>query len=269
MGLWVASTALPCGHPRVFRAPATRARWLRTGAWMGRALAVLPLSRRHRASARSAWVVAFLAVASVWAVACGDPEPLDRSGLPFYSSAEFTAQWPTAAQGREHPPHQIAAFSLTNHLDQVITHQSLRGHIYVANFFFAHCQSVCPKMAVSFRTVQAAYRNDPQVLLVSHSVEPSMDTPESLREYAAKNQVIAGKWHLLTGDQGVIYALARKSYFAEKSLGMQRKADEFLHTENMLLIDAHGRIRGIYNATLATEAERVIADIAALGGVRY
>lgn len=205
-----------------------------------------------------------LAALGCLATACGEPQLLGKSGLPFYSSAEFTASWPTAAQGQAQPPHQISAFSLTNHLDQQVTGQSLRGRIYVANFFFAHCQSVCPKMAVSMRAIQAAYRNDPQLLLLSHSVEPAMDTPESLREYAAKNQVIAGKWHLLTGDQSVIYTLARKSYFAEKSLGLQRKVDEFLHTENMLLIDGHGRIRGIYNATLPTEAERVIEDIAAL-----
>ena len=240
MGLWVASTASRYAH-RSHRAVLVT--WL-----------------------RRAWLAVVTATLGCLALSCGEPALLGPSKLPFYSSAEFTAEWPTAAQGRERPPHQIAAFSLINHLDQTVTQQTLRGHIYVANFFFAHCQSICPKMAVSFRTIQAAFHDDPQVLLVSHSVEPSMDTPESLREYAAKNQVTAGKWHLLTGEQAVIYRLARSSYFAEKTQGMQRKADEFLHTENMLLIDALGRIRGIYNATLPAEAERVVQDIQALKG---
>jgi protein SCO1/2 len=90
---------------------------------------------------------------------------------------------------------------------------------------------------------------------------PEKDSQDVLRSYAADNGVVAGKWHLLTGDKESIYSLARRSYFAEKQLGFRKDSGEFLHTENMLLIDRHGRIRGIYNATLPVDADRAIEDI--------
>jgi protein SCO1/2 len=201
-----------------------------------------------------------LVAVMVLASACQKAES-PSSGLPFYNTADFTAVWldPSAAGAEQ--IHRIAAFSLTNQLGQTVTDQSLRGRLYVANFFFARCQSICPKMATQFRKIQAATRDDDAVVLVSHSVDPERDTLQSLQEYAAQNKVTAGKWHLLTGDREAIYRLARQSYFAEKSLGLTKTSDEFLHTENMFLIDRHGRIRGIYNATLEVEADRILEDI--------
>ena len=181
--------------------------------------------------------------------------------LPFYSSEDFTAEWMEPSDPRLPKLHRIAPFSLRNQAGELVTNATLQGKIYVANFFFTGCQGICPKMATNLRRVQNAFISDDEVLLVSHSVMPEKDSQDVLRSYAADNGVVAGKWHLLTGDKESIYSLARRSYFAEKQLGFRKDNGEFLHTENMLLIDRHGRIRGIYNATLSVDADRAIEDI--------
>lgn len=181
--------------------------------------------------------------------------------LPFYSSADFTAEWLTPDQPAYEKIHRIAPFALRNQAGQTVTNGTLRGKIYVANFFFSSCPMVCPKMLANLRRIQAAFQNDAQVELVSHSVMPDVDSVNVLQEYARDNGIVAGKWHLLTGDKEVIYKLARDSYFAEKQSRSPAKSGEFLHTESMLLIDGEGRIRGVYNATLPLDAERAIEDI--------
>jgi protein SCO1 len=185
-------------------------------------------------------------------------------GLPFYETADFTAEWIAPTEPRYRSIHTIAPFSLVDQEGAVVSSESLRGKIYVANFFFTRCQDVCPRMAVGLRKVQSAFRDDAAVVLVSHSVMPSVDSVETLRAYGAQNGVRPGKWHLVTGEKEVIYGLARRSYFVEKRLGVDKKPNELLHTENMVLVDRHGRIRGIYNATVALDAERLIEDIRAL-----
>lgn len=181
--------------------------------------------------------------------------------LPFYCAEDFTAEWIAPTDPRYSKIHRIAPFSLRNQQGDVVSNATLAGKIYVANFFFTSCPGICPKMATNLLRVQTAFASDDDVRLVSHSVMPDSDTPEVLQVYASEHGVTAGKWHLLTGDKQSIYDLARRSYFAEKVLGFRKDTSEFLHTENMLLIDRHGRIRGIYNATLPVDADRAIDDI--------
>lgn len=188
----------------------------------------------------------------------------DVTGLPFYETADFTAEWIAPAEPRYRSIHTIAPFSLVDQEGVVVSNETLRRKIYVANFFFTRCQDVCPRMAVGLRKVQSAFRDDAAVVLVSHTVMPSVDSVETLRAYGAQNGVLPGKWHLVTGDKEVVYGLARRSYFVEKRLGVDKKSNELLHTENMVLVDRHGRIRGIYNATVILDAERLIEDIRAL-----
>ena len=138
---------------------------------------------------------------------------------------------------------------------------SLRGKLYVAIFFFTQCTSLCPKMLVNFRRIQRAFRDEPRVMLVSHSVMPSVDSEAVLRRYARENGVDSQKWKLLTGDKETIYALARRSYFAEKRAGLTKTDRELLHTENMLIVDGEGRLRGVFNATLPVEADRAIDEL--------
>ncbi|MDB5198036.1 MAG: electron transporter [Flaviaesturariibacter sp.] len=184
--------------------------------------------------------------------------------LPFYNTAEFDASWIEENDSRYSRIHTIDSFTLQNQLGQTIRKDSLDGFIYVANFFFTTCAGICPKMTTNLKSLQDTFAANNQIKLVSFSVMPWVDSVPKLKEYAEANNINPSKWYLLTGDKEKIYRLARTSFFAEKGLGLQKNADEFLHTESMLLIDKKGRIRGIYNATQKPDIERVIDDITVL-----
>ncbi len=180
-------------------------------------------------------------------------------GLPYYNTPDFTPIWSTVKTPDS--IHTIAAFQFTDQNNTSITHATFKNKIYVANFFFTACSSVCPKMMNNLLEVQKAFANDTDVLLLSHSVTPWKDSVAVLKSFANEYKINDLQWHLVTGKKSEIYELARKSYFAEEEPGFTRDSSEFLHTEHVLLIDKKSRIRGIYNGTLALEMQRLIADI--------
>jgi protein SCO1 len=193
--------------------------------------------------------------------ACHTSKKKDNDTLPFYNTAQMDAEWITETDARYAKIHTIDTFVLQNQLGHVITKDSLDGHIYVANFFFSICPSICPKMMNNLQTLQDTFAHNNQIKMVSFSVMPWVDTVGRLKKYGESNDINPNKWHLLTGDEVRIYTLARTSFFAEKGLGLKKGTDEFLHTESMLLIDKKGRIRGIYNATQVPDMGRVTEDI--------
>ncbi len=184
-----------------------------------------------------------------------------EDALPFYNTAQFDAEWIAESDSNYKTIHTIDNFSLQNQLGNIITRDSLDGHIYVANFFFTTCGGICPKMTNNLVALQDSFAANPHIKLVSFSVMPWVDSVPKLYDYALTNNINPAKWSLLTGDKEQIYDLARISFFAEKGLGLQKTSDEFLHTESMLLIDKKGRIRGVYNATQKVDIERVTDDI--------
>ncbi len=188
----------------------------------------------------------------------------DYVALPFYNSAEFTAEWIKPNDSNYTSIHTIDTFSLTNQLGHTITKDSLYGNIYIANFFFTSCTSICPKMANNLEWLQDTFAANKDIKLVSFSVNPEEDSVETLNIYGESHNINPFKWYLLTGKRDEIYSLGRKSYFAERELGLKKDSTEFLHTESMLLIDKKGRIRGIYNATEKVDINRVIDDIRTL-----
>lgn len=181
--------------------------------------------------------------------------------LPFYNTPDFTPVWLSPADAGYPAIHTIAPFSLTNQLGNTITNRQTKGKIYAANFFFASCGSICPKMMDNLAAVQRAFLHDDRVLILSHTVTPLRDSVPVLLKYAATHQINNTKWWLLTGNQDAIYKLARKAYFAEDITGYNKSANEFLHTENVILVDKHGRIRGVYNGTLPLEISTLISHI--------
>ena len=203
----------------------------------------------------------FFVVACLFLFSCRIKE---EEVLPFYNSAQFDAEWINAREVRYDSIHTVDTFSLKNQLGQTITKDSLNGYIYVANFFFTTCSSICPKMINNLQVLQDSFANNSAVKLVSFSVMPWVDSVAALKEYGDLHDVDPKKWYLLTGSKERIYDLGRKSYFAEKGLGLQKTTNEFLHTESMLLIDKKGRLRGIYNATQKVDIERVSEDIKVL-----
>lgn len=156
--------------------------------------------------------------------------------------------------------HTIADFSFTNQNGKTITQKDYEGKIYVADFFFTTCGSICPKMTTNLVEVQKAFINNPKVMLLSHTVFPETDSISVLKAYALKNGVIDSKWNLVTGDKKQIYSMARKSYLAVK-LGKPEELYDMVHTENFVLVDSKRRVRGFYDGTKKEEIERLIEDI--------
>jgi protein SCO1/2 len=184
--------------------------------------------------------------------------------LPYYNSAEFTPIWIDSNSSELQSFHKIPEFSLTNQDGNLVTEKTFENKIYVTDFFFTFCSGICPKMTDNMGVLQEEFKGDGSVLLLSHSVTPDHDTPAVLQEYADAKGVIPGKWHLVTGDRQEIYDLGRMAYFVEEDLGLEKKANDFLHTENFVLIDKNKHIRGIYNGLNKTAIAQLITDIKTL-----
>jgi protein SCO1/2 len=192
-------------------------------------------------------------------------KPKDKGlALPFINKPDFTPEWIDREDTAYKNIHTIPAFSLVNQNGETVTEKTVAGKIYVTDFIFTRCGSICPAMTRNMATLQEKYKNDDDILLLSHSVTPKMDSVPVLKRYANAKGIINGKWHLLTGDEDQIYALAKKQYFAGDTIGYYQTGNEFLHTENFILVDKQRRIRGVYNGTLALEMERLMDDIATL-----
>lgn len=156
--------------------------------------------------------------------------------------------------------HKIADFSLINQNGKTITQKDYKDKIYIADFFFTTCQTICPVMTDHMYQIQKEILDDDEVMLLSHSVTPQIDSVEQLKRYAKLKGVNDLKWNLVTGDKKQIYKLARKSYMAVKTDG---NGDEYdmIHTENFMLIDKKRQIRGYYDGTNPDEIERLLEDI--------
>lgn len=156
--------------------------------------------------------------------------------------------------------HTIADFKFTNQNGKVITQKDYEGKIYVADFFFTTCPTICPIMAANMVEVQKAIKNNPKVMLLSHTVMPDVDSVPVLKKYAIEKGVIDSKWNLVTGDKKDIYAIARKSYLAVK-MGIPEELYDMVHTENFVLVDSKRRVRGFYDGTNSEEIKKLIEDI--------
>lgn len=188
-------------------------------------------------------------------------KPKDK--LPVYNPVDVNPRLVDDSVKRISRNHRISDFDLINQNGEVVTKEDFEGKIYVADFFFTRCQTICPIMAVNMRDLQEEFRNDPDLKFLSHSVTPVIDSVPVLRAYADKNQAIDGKWEITTGDKKHIYELARKSYFAVLDEGDGGDQD-FIHTEQFILVDQKGQIRGFYDGTEKEEMQRIIDDISIL-----
>lgn len=156
--------------------------------------------------------------------------------------------------------HTIAPFSFTNQFGEKVSDSTTKDKIYIANFFFATCQSICPRMNTQLGRVAQAYNTDNDVLFLSHTINPSNDTVEVLAQYGAKYGAVKNKWHLLTGSKPAIYDLAKTSYLIN-AVEDDGTAEGFIHSEFLLLIDKQKRIRGTYDGTDSIMVNKLIEDI--------
>lgn len=183
--------------------------------------------------------------------------------LPIYNPADVNPKLVDGSVKHIRSNHQIADFKLINQNGDTITQDNYVNKIYVADFFFTRCQTICPIMSTNMGDLQEFYKDDSSVMLLSHSVTPVIDSISVLRAYADKRGIMDSKWNLVTGDKKHIYELARKSYFAVLDEG-DGGVQDFIHTEQFILVDQKRQIRGFYDGTSKDEIERIIKDIAIL-----
>ncbi|SFC94189.1 SCO family protein [Algibacter pectinivorans] len=180
--------------------------------------------------------------------------------LPIYQPTMVSTELVDSTIQHQKKYHKIADFSLTNQNGKTITQEDYKDKIYVADFFFTTCQTICPIMTTNMAEIQNEILNDDEVMLLSHSVTPEIDTVAQLKRYAIKKGVNDKKWNLVTGDKKEIYKLARKSYLAVKDQGDGGPFD-MVHTENFMLIDKKRQIRGFYDGTNTEDIKRLLKDI--------
>ena len=199
-------------------------------------------------------LVLAIAVPVAYSILGADPP------LPVYNPADINPKLvDESLHGKTHS-HRVGGFSLTNQAGQNVTHADYEGKIYVADFFFATCEGICPKMSAQMDRMNQVFAEDAEVMFLSHSVMPETDSVPLLAEYAHTYGATAGKWNLTTGSKKHIYELARKHYFAVTTEGDGGEGD-FIHTENFVLVDKEKRLRGFYDGTSSEEVNRCIEDI--------
>ncbi len=204
-------------------------------------------------------IIAFIGIFFV-AVIIGWRLLRPSQALPVYHPRDINPRLVDPAVRDTPGEHHILDFTLTDHLGHTYTRDSIQGRVLVTDFFFTTCPTICPRMTEQLGRVQEAFRDEPGLLLLSHSVTPEQDSVPVLAAHAVEKGVDPARWRLLTGPRKQIYALARRSYFAcldEGDGGMQ----DFVHTENFVLVDRQGRLRGFYDGTSPKDVDRLIEDI--------
>lgn len=184
------------------------------------------------------------------------PEP----SLPVYQPADFNPELVDSTVQHVRKYHTIRDFSLTNQNGEQVSQDNFRDKVYIADFFFTTCPSICPIMTKNMADLQEELSDETDVRLLSHSVTPEIDSVARLKEYAVENGVDDRKWDLVTGDKKEIYDLARKYYLVAKTDGDGGPYD-MIHTENFVLVDKEKRIRGTYDGTNKEDMEKLLEDV--------
>lgn len=156
--------------------------------------------------------------------------------------------------------HQVADFSLTDQTGATITQKNLDNKMYVADFIFTTCHSICPVMSDQMQRVYETYKKDSNIVFVSHTVDPEGDSVPVLAAYAARHGALAGKWYFLTGDKKQLYDLARESYLISATIG-DGGPDDFVHSQFFALVDKNKHIRGMYDGTDSVQVNKLMGDI--------
>lgn len=210
-------------------------------------------------SSNGRWaLIAYLAVAVI-AIGVGTVLLTPERDLPIYQPSDLNpALVDPAALG--HEDHRILPFTLLNQLGDTITEGEVQGDLLVVDFFFTRCATICPMLTSNMKKIQDVLAAQSGVRLLSHSVTPVADSVSVLTAYGEANGVDPDRWWLLTGEKKEVYRLARQSYFAaldEGDGGLQ----DFVHTENIVLVDTLGRLRGFYDGTDLDEVNDLVSDV--------
>ncbi len=192
-------------------------------------------------------------------VAFGDGQQVRE--LPYFEPIETGSKGKTDSLGR----HLVSDFSLVDQTGKTVTRADFESSVTVVDFFFTRCEGICPRMTTQMKRVYEKYKGNPEVKLLSHTVNPENDSAEVLAAYAKRYNADAKQWHFVTGDKPQLYNLARKSYLISDTNGDGGKED-FVHSQNFALIDKSGHIRGIYNGIDSTDVNRLLVEVDVLLG---
>jgi protein SCO1/2 len=173
--------------------------------------------------------------------------------LPFLGPKQVNAQGDTVY-------HQIPSFRFLNQDSVFVNEKDVEGKVYVADFFFTTCPTICPKMKTQMLRIYERYKDRDEVRIISHSIDPDFDTPNVLKDYASRLQVKAPKWNLLTGDKAAIYQLGQKSYMVSAQED-PNEAGGFVHSGAFILVDKNRHVRGIYDGTVEAEVNHLLEDM--------
>ena len=172
--------------------------------------------------------------------------------LPILGSREWN--------GKDTIYHTIAPFQFVDQDSSLVANSTFKDKIYVADFFFTSCRTICPIMKTQMLRVYEATKNMPDVLILSHSIDPEYDTVALLHDFADRLGVESKRWHFVTGVRDSIFKIAQTSYFTT-AMEDKTEPDGYIHSGAFLLIDKQGRIRGKYDGTKEEDVDRLIGDI--------
>lgn len=206
------------------------------------------------------FLIGFFVIFSIVFVAISYSLLKPMKSLPIYHPSMVNPELVDSTVQHIKKYHTIADFAFTNQNGEIVTHNNFADKIYVADFFFTTCPTICPIMQDNMVILQEAFKNDDRVMLLSHTVTPDIDSVPVLKQYALDKGVLDHKWHLVTGDKRDIYYIARKSYLAVKT-DDEGELYDMVHTENFILVDEKRRVRGFYDGTSSEDVARLIEDI--------
>lgn len=199
----------------------------------------------------------FICFIALCIISCGQTS---KKELPVYSPSDFNPELVDRKLQNKSESHRVSSFELINQNGKLITEEDYKNKIYVVDFFFTSCPTICPVMANNMVKLQDEFKDNDEIKFLSISVTPEIDNIPVLRKYADEHGVIDTKWNITTGDKKHIYELARKSYFAVVEQG-DGGLQDFIHTPNFILVDKRKQIRGVYDGTADEEINRLTDDL--------
>jgi protein SCO1/2 len=199
----------------------------------------------------------FLFIIAVLLTSCSEKK---ESRLPIFGEREVVAKEVNGQKVADTVYHTITHFEFINQDSLLVTNETFKDKIYVADFFFTSCRTISPKMKTQMLRVYDSIQTMPEVLILSHTIDPDYDTVGLLHDFADRLGVKSNKWHFVTGEQDSIYSIAQTSYFATAMMD-KSEPDGFIHSGAFLLIDKQGRIRGKYDGTIEGDVNKLIVDI--------
>lgn len=173
--------------------------------------------------------------------------------LPYFGQKNSIKKGDTAF-------HKVKPFCFINQYNQKVTEESIKNKIYVTDFFFTTCQSICPIMSTQLERIYTQFSNNNDVMILSHTVSPEEDSVNILKQYASLHGVKDKRWLFLTGDKKQLYDMARHAYLLNNEYGLG-DVDDFIHTQNFALVDKEKHLRGFYDGTDSADVTRLISDI--------